>query len=209
MFEAALESFAWKIFALIAGFGGPGLLVMGILDSSFLFMPLGNDLLVVAFTARRHELILYYAVMASAGSVLGVLLIDLVFRKGGEEALDKHLAGKRLEYVKRKVKDNATWALALACVMPPPFPFTPFIAAASALEYPRKKLLAVVGASRMVRFSIEGVLAIYFGRGILRLAKTPAVEYAIITLIFIAVAGSIVSIFGWIRRSRRQAPAAR
>src|SRR6185437_436784 len=40
--------FFWK-------FGGPGLLVLGILDSSFLFAPLGNDLLVVAMTAHNRS----------------------------------------------------------------------------------------------------------------------------------------------------------
>ena len=48
---------------LIWHFGGVGLLVLGILDSSFLFAPLGNDLLVVAMSAREHSVtrMLYYA----------------------------------------------------------------------------------------------------------------------------------------------------
>ena len=43
-----LAAFFWSL-------GGPGLLLLGILDSSFLFAPLGNDLLVVAMTARKHS----------------------------------------------------------------------------------------------------------------------------------------------------------
>ena len=41
---------------LIWKFGGLGLLVLGILDSSFLFAPLGNDLLVVAMSAHYHSI---------------------------------------------------------------------------------------------------------------------------------------------------------
>src|ERR1051325_9254680 len=106
--------------------GGFGLVLLGILDSSFLFMPLGNDLLIVALTARRHSLMPVYAALASTGSVLGCLLIDVVFRKGGEGGLEKHLSRKRLDYIQRNVKKSAGWALAVACLMPPPFPFTPF-----------------------------------------------------------------------------------
>src|SRR5947208_7539858 len=104
-----LFAFFWKL-------GGPGLLLLGILDSSFLFAPLGNDLLGVAMTARAGTVgaMLYYAAMSTAGSVLGCLLVDVIFRKAGEKGLEKHLSKKRLAYVKRKVEKNAVWALILA-----------------------------------------------------------------------------------------------
>src|ERR1041385_2604970 len=91
------------LFALFAKSGGPGLLVLGILDSSFIFAPLGNDLLVVAMTARRHSVVsmLYYSLMSTVGSVLGCLLVDVVMRKAGEKGLEKHLSPKRLEYVRK------------------------------------------------------------------------------------------------------------
>src|SRR5512146_25866 len=153
------------LFAFVREFGGVSLLIIGILDSSFLFMPLGNDLLVIALTARHHNVgsMLYFAGMSTVGSILGCLLVDAIFRKEGEERLEKHLPKKRFDYVKRKITANAAWALALASIAPPPFPFTPFIMAASALQYPRKKLLTVVGVVRMIRFSVLGVLALLFG----------------------------------------------
>jgi membrane protein YqaA with SNARE-associated domain len=183
-------------------FGGVGLLILGILDSSILFMPLANDLLVVAMTAKRHLLLPYFAAMATAGSVLGCCITDFLARKGGEEGLEKHVPRGRLEYVKRRVKENAAYALAFAAVMPPPFPFTPFVAGAAALQYPRKKLLSVVAAARFFRFSMEGVLAIFFGTRILQLAQSRAVEYVIIALMVIAIGGSAFSIYSWVKRSR-------
>ena len=89
--------------ALIWHFGGLGLLVLGILDSSFLFAPLGNDLLVVAMSASEHSVprMLYYAGMSTIGSILGCLLIDVIFRKAGEKGLESHLPARRIEYVKR------------------------------------------------------------------------------------------------------------
>ena len=44
-----------------ARMGGFGLIGFGILDSSFLFLPLGNDLLLIVLTARKPELFWYYA----------------------------------------------------------------------------------------------------------------------------------------------------
>jgi membrane protein YqaA with SNARE-associated domain len=192
------------ILLAIVKFGGPGLLVLGILDSSFLFAPLGNDLLVVAMTARRHSVLwmLYYAAMSSIGSVLGCLLVDLLLRCAGEHGLEKHLPKRRLDYVKRKVSGSASWALIVASVAPPPFPFTPFIMAAAALQYPRNRMLAVVGAARMVRFTVLGVLALFFGRRILRWAENPVLQWFLIALIVLCTLGSAVSVYGWIRRSR-------
>jgi membrane protein YqaA with SNARE-associated domain len=185
-------------------FGGIGLLVLGILDSSFLFAPLGNDLLVVAETARSHAVLpmLYFAAMSTAGSVLGCVLIDLVFRRAGEHELEKHLPRKRLNSFKKKITENAAWALVVASIAPPPFPFTPFVMASSALQYPRKKLFTVVGVARMVRFTALGVLALRFGPRILKLADNQVVQDCLIGLIVLCVVGSAISVVGWIRRSR-------
>ncbi len=64
------------------GIFGP--LLLGIADSSFLFLPFGNDLLIVILSVDSHSPLAFYVAMAAIGSTLGVLLLDLVCRKGGE-----------------------------------------------------------------------------------------------------------------------------
>jgi len=184
--------------------GGPGLLLLGILDSSFLFAPLGNDLLVVAMTAhtRSTRLMLYYSLMSTIGSVLGCLLIDIIFRKAGESSLEKHLSPKRLKRVQSKVRDKVGRALAIASLIPPPFPFTGFVMAASALQYSRKRLLAIVGVTRMIRFTVLGLLAMRFGERILKWSDNRIVQQLLVALIVICTVGSVLSVYGWIRRSR-------
>ncbi|MBV8904162.1 MAG: hypothetical protein JOZ22_11060 [Acidobacteriia bacterium] len=198
-----MKHIAGVLFAVVWKLGGPGLLLLGILDSSFLVAPLGNDLLVIAMTARHRDVphMLYYSLMSSVGSVLGVLLIDLVVRPLGEAGLERHLPRKSLAYIKTKVKTNAVWALILASIAPPPFPFTPFIVAGSALQYPRKKMLTVVGLARMVRFGTLGVLALFFGRRILRWFDNPYLQAFFLGLLVLAVLASIISVYGWIKRS--------
>lgn len=198
-----MKAIAGHLFVVFTHLGGLGILLLGVLDSSFLlFVPLGNDLLIIAMSAKRHSLMPYYAAMAAAGSLLGCALTDAVARKGGEKGLENHVPAKRLEYVKKRVKNNAAWALSFAALMPPPFPFTAFVAAAAALQYPRKKLLALVGASRLVRFSIEGTLAILMGRKLLRLARTRTFEDAVVLLMVVSIVGSVISVYAWARRSR-------
>jgi membrane protein YqaA with SNARE-associated domain len=196
-----MHKIASRLFVVFVHLGGFGLLALGVLDSSFLVMPLGNDLLVIALTARNHRAMLYYAAMATAGSVLGCLLMDIVSRKGGEAVIEKHVPKRRLEYIEGKVKKSAGWALAFASLMPPPFPFTPFVIVAAALEYPRKKLLSVIAVTRFLRFGIEGTLAILFGHRILHWASAPAFQYVVVAIIVLSILASVLSVLRWVRKS--------
>jgi membrane protein YqaA with SNARE-associated domain len=180
---------------------------MGILDSSFLFLPFGNDLLVVALTARSHRGYLLYVLAAVCGSTLGVFLLDLLARKLGENGVTKVVGPRRFEYLQRKIKHYGGSALAVACLAPPPFPFTMAVAVNSALNYPRKRLLAIVAASRAVRFLILGALALKFGRTILHIVNSQ--EFKVFMYVFTALClvGSAYSAVNWIRKSRSVRPA--
>jgi membrane protein YqaA with SNARE-associated domain len=184
--------------------GGVGLLVLGILDSSYLFAPWGNDLLLVALTSQHPQWLymVYLAAMSTVGSVLGCLLLDVTLRPLGEKGLEKYLSKKRVKRVRDKVGKNAGRAVAIASLAPPPFPFTAFLMAAVALQYPRTRLLVIISVTRLLRFVIVGALAIHFGKRILGWAKIPWVQGLLIGLIVICTVGSAVSVYGWIRKSR-------
>lgn len=160
--------------------GGFGLLLLGVLDSSFLFMPLGNDLLVIALTAARPSRMAYYVLMATVGSVAGVDLTRWLSAKGGRKGIRGDRRSKRIANVERKVRENGGIAIATAALMPPPFPFTPFIIVASALQYP----------------------ALVYGRKIIGMARSPYAQAFIVALVVISMVGSAYSIYSWIRKSR-------
>ena len=173
------------------------MLALSALDSSPLFIPFGNDLLFLAMASRNHGMMVYYALMATLGSVLGCLVDDVISRKGGEKGLEKRLSPRRFASIKKYTKKGAAWALGVACLMPPPFPFTAFVAGAAALQYPRKKLLLVVSLARLARFLIEGLLAIYVGRRlVLRFVRSPLIGYVIVGLAIVSIVGSFFSIRG-------------
>jgi membrane protein YqaA with SNARE-associated domain len=191
------------VWLLELGVFGP--LILGIADSSFLFLPFGNDLLIVILTARDHSGLPLYVATAAIGSTLGVVLLDAVCRKGGEEGLKRMMKPARLAYFKRRMTSQAGIAIATACLAPPPFPFTLVIASASAFEYPRVRLLSLVLIARSIRFTIIGLLAIRFGRQILRIAKSPQTEWIMLGFIGLCAIGSAFQVAQWVRRSRRLA----
>jgi membrane protein YqaA with SNARE-associated domain len=183
--------------------GGFGLLALGAFDSSPLIVPLGNDILVLALSARHHPRVLYYALMATLGSLIGCLFTDWIIRKG-ESGLKKFVSPKQLQYIRKQVEKHAAATLVIVSLMPPPFPFTPFVAAAAAFRYPRAKLLSFIGIGRFARFGIEGILAIHYGRWIIRQAESPWFEHLMWTLVVISIVGSAYSVYKWFRQGQGQ-----
>lgn len=182
--------------------GGFGLVLLGVLDSSFLMMPLGNDLLVVALTASHRPHMPYYVAMATLGSTLGVALAHYVSSKGGKKLIEGKRKSKRIEYVEKKIEQYGGWAIAVAALAPPGFPFTPFIVVPSALQYPRAKMLWIIAGCRAIRFAIEGWLALIYGRRILAMAKSPALQWGIGALVVISIIGSAFSVWGWVQKGK-------
>ena len=85
--------------------------------------------------------------------------------------------------------------------MPPPFPFTPFVAAAAVLQYPRKKLLVIVALGRIGRFFAEGLLAVLLGKKLLRLAQSDVTYYAVLGTLALSLVGTGLSLYSWFRHS--------
>ena len=185
--------------------GAAGLLALGIADSSFLILPFGNDLLLLTLVAHDKSSAWKYVPIATAGSVIGIFLLDLLTRKGGEAGLEKMMSRKRFEYWKNKMNERAASTIMLGCLAPPPFPFRAVILAASAFQYPRHKLLSVACVSRFARFSIVAALAIVFGRQVIAVAKSPAAFWVMMGFIVLCAIATAYSVACWIRQRRRTA----
>src|SRR4051794_2027252 len=172
-------------FVFHLGYFGP--LVMGILDSSFLVLPFGNDLVVVGLVARHHQGAPWYVLSAACGSTIGALLLALVSRKLGEEGIRKMAGDKQYEKLKKRIGKRSGFAVFIAGLAPPPFPFTTAIAAVSALGYPFWKLLLANFLSRGLRFAVLSYLAYRFGTHILHIAKSAPFQWAMIGFIVLCL----------------------
>lgn len=179
-----------------------GLFLLSALDSSFLVLPLGNDLLLIALVNRDHSSLIWiaYVLVSAIGSIVGVFVIDVIMRKAGEKGLERFLSERKIEKFKRKIENKAGISVFVATVLPPPFPFTPVVMTASALQSPREKLVAAVFCGRLVRCTTEAVLALYFGRRLIGYLNSDVVTYAVYGLIALAVVLSTLSLITWLRR---------
>ena len=190
------------LLAFFLQYGVFGLVLLAVADDSFLFLPIGSDLLTVVLVARNHGKLALCALAAAAGSTIGVFLLDLVCRNLGEAGLKRIVKPKLLESLKRQMQRRAAVVLIVSCLAPPPFPFGASIAAASALQYPRLRLLVVVFLARLARFALVGWSAIYFGRRILRIANSTEFLWFMGIFITFCSIGSVLSILHWVRVGR-------
>jgi membrane protein YqaA with SNARE-associated domain len=182
----------------------PGVLLMGVLDASMVFfLPLGIDFIVILMTARKPELFWLYALLAAAGSIIGAGVTFWIGKKAGEKGLARFVRPRRLERVKARV-NRGTWVVAALALIPPPFPFTPFVLAGGALGMNPWSFFGALAAVRAFRFGIEGALAFRYGSQIVHWMKTPTFQAVVAVFIGLAVIGTIVSAVLVIRGSRRR-----
>ncbi|MBV9677979.1 MAG: hypothetical protein JO185_16700 [Acidobacteriaceae bacterium] len=197
-----MSNFFHHAFRILLSIGYFGPFLLGTADSSFLFLPIGNDLLIVALVARHHQNFWLYVLSGAVGSTLGVFFLDLVARAVGETGVQNMAGKRRFEYLKRKAGQKAAPLIALACLAPPPFPFTMLVATTSALGYARKKILAVVAVCRTIRFFILSLLAIKYGQSILRIINTPAFKWTVGIFGVLCLVMSGLTIAKWVKTSR-------
>ena len=149
--------------------GGIGLIPLGLLDSSVIPIPGSMDVATILLSAREKHLWLYYALMATAGSVLGAFLTFRLARKGGKEALAKKFSKQRVDKVLQTFERWGFAAVAVPALLPPPFPLVPFVIAAGAMQYSVPKFLMAMTIGRFVRYALLAFLGATYGRQILSL----------------------------------------
>ncbi len=102
--------------------GGPGLILLGVLDNSAIPLPGSMDLLVILLSAHHREWWPYYAMMATAGAIIGGYLTYRLAEKGGEGTLEKRVGKRRAEKVYKRFKQHGFATVAVGAMLPPPFP---------------------------------------------------------------------------------------
>jgi membrane protein YqaA with SNARE-associated domain len=186
--------------------GGPGLVLLGIADNSLIPLTGSMDVLTIWLAARHHEPWFYYAIMATVGAVIGGYITYSLARKGGKEAMERKLSKKRAGQVSKAFERWGFFAVAVPALLPPPFPFVPFLLAAGAMQYPPKKFLPALALGRGIRYFVAAALGFKYGRHILRFFSQyykPAVGI----LVGLACIGAAVSLIQYLRwRNASSAP---
>lgn len=149
----------------------PAMVLIGALDSSLLSLPEINDYLVVGRCFKYPGAVFYFPLFAAVGSVAGCLLLYTIMRGGGQALLRKRFSREKIERVERAYARFGFLAIAIPALLPPPMPFKIFVATAGTLEYPRWRFLLTVLLARSVRYYVEGILAVFYGRRVLLFLK--------------------------------------
>jgi membrane protein YqaA with SNARE-associated domain len=178
--------------------GAFGLIPLGVLDASVIPLPGSMDVLTIVLAAKQPDWWIYYALMATVGSVTGNYLTYRLARKGGKETLERKLSRKNMNMVTKNFERWGFWAVAVPALLPPPMPLVPFVLAAGATKYPLKKFLAALTLARIVRYSVLSLLAARYGREIILFIRSHGhpVAFAVAAVAAIAAAVFLVLHYG-------------
>jgi membrane protein YqaA with SNARE-associated domain len=146
----------------LMGLGAFGVFGISLLDSALVPLPGGPDLAVIVFCARSPQLMPLYAFSAAIGSTIGCTFLYLLARRAGEVAL-KRVTPQRRARIENLLGRYDMLAIAVPAILPPPFPFKPFVLSAGVFKLKTARFLTAIMIGRSVRFLIEGGLAVRYG----------------------------------------------
>ncbi len=172
--------------------GGLGFIPLGILDNSVIPLPGSMDVLTLFLSARKEQFWLYYALMATVGSVVGGFLTYRLARKGGKETLARRFPAKTLEKVYKTFERWGVGAVAIPALLPPPVPMVPFVFGAGTMQYPARKFLFALTLGRMIRYTLLAFLAARFGTQILAFISQHAHPGLFIVIGMIATVAAVL-----------------
>jgi membrane protein YqaA with SNARE-associated domain len=188
-------AFLW---VLLKPLGAWGVLVIAALDGAFLGLPV--DAVVASYVYQDRGRFVLYALMASAGSALGSIVIYVIGYKGGEELLRKRIPPARFAKIHAAFDKHPFWSLMLPAMLPPPTPFKLFVLAAAVSEMGFLRFLLAIFSGRLVRFIVLGVLTIKFGPNVVHWLGTLFLQHYYLLLEAI-IAGLLV---WWVLRRRKR-----
>ncbi|HEY6508893.1 MAG TPA: VTT domain-containing protein [Vicinamibacterales bacterium] len=197
-----MRSFIAWLYGAALALGGPGLFAVAALDSSFISLPQINDLLVVLMVTQHKGWMLYYAGMATLGSVVGCFVIYYLAGKGGEAFLRKRTNPGRLDRTLDLYRRHGLLALMVPALLPPPAPFKLFVLGAGLAGVRPIPFVVAIAVARGARYLALGVLAIYFGDAALELMRTRGREVALWVVAAILLGAAAWWLWGRWRRPR-------
>lgn len=182
--------------------GGPGLFLIALLDSSFLSFPEVVDLLIVVYVTHHKQRMVYYATLATLGSIAGCFLLYWVGVRGGERFLRKKFHDQHVDRALAMFQKHGLLAVIIPSLLPPPVPFKPFVLIAGIAGVRPLDFLLAVALGRGVRYFGEGLLAVWYGERAAEFIKHNASTVSLV----LAIAALVFGV-GWMwYKSRRARP---
>jgi membrane protein YqaA with SNARE-associated domain len=146
----------------LIAFGPFGLFAVAVLDSSFVPLPSSADALMLLLAAAHPRWMVFYALVATAGSTLGCWLLYSASRRAGRRALSRFSEPKQ-QRVKELIDRYDVLSVLVASLLPPPFPFKLFVITAGVFRFSLTRFVVAIVVGRGFRFLLEGYFAVRYG----------------------------------------------
>jgi membrane protein YqaA with SNARE-associated domain len=143
-------------------YGAFGLFAVALLDSTFVPLPSSADALMLLLSTTNPSWMLLYAFMATSGSALGCWILYLISRRAGSRALNRFSEAKQ-QRVKNWIERYDAFAVLVATLLPPPFPFKLFVITAGVFRFSLTRFMLAIIVGRAFRFLLEGYFAVRYG----------------------------------------------
>lgn len=162
LFSSKITSALARLSEYFIALGPFGLFAVALLDSTFVPLPSSVDALMIVLTTAHPRMMIAYALLATAGSTLGCLILYYISRRTGSRALRRFSPAKQAR-AKDLIERYDILSVLVASLMPPPFPFKVFVISAGVFRFNVIRFAIAIFAGRLFRFLLEGYLAIRYG----------------------------------------------
>jgi len=164
-------------------------------------VPFGIDALVIVLAAKYGNVFWIFPPIVTAISLAGAALTYWVGRATGDAGLPRLIPPHHLERIKMRLNRRSSGTLAVAAVLPPPFPLTPVLLTCGALHLDRWRFFLVFGTMRLVRFGAVALLARHYGdrlvqmldaATLLQMVNADSLQSAVRSLTLVGIAAASV-----------------
>ena len=180
--------------------GAPGIFFVAFLDSSILSLPEIADLLVIWMVTKNPSRVVLYVVCATAGSLLGCLLLYGIGRKGGATFVHRRFGATNVERTLNAFRRHGVMAVLIPSILPPPAPFKIFVLLAGVADISVARFTTAIVIGRGFRYTVEGVLALWYGERAMTFIRENG---AIVALVAVGVIAAGFVVYLYLRRTKQ------
>jgi membrane protein YqaA with SNARE-associated domain len=185
---------------ILLPYGGVGLMLLAVCDSSFLSFPEVNDILLMTFSIRSPDRMVVFAGLTTLGSVTGCSMLYSIGRGGGGAFLRRWISkGVSTEKLGRIHQWYERWGMLAVIVpsfLPPPTPFKIFVLSAGTFGISWPKFIAAVTLGRSIRYFSEALLAVWYGDAAIAFVEVHYPTIGIVLVVTFAVAALTALLWG-------------
>lgn len=190
-----------RLAELLEAWGLAGVLGLAALDSAGAPLPAGVDALLITLAAVSPRQAYPAALLATAGSLLGNLVLFLAARRGGRAWLSRKTASGRGRRLRDWFQHYGLITVFIPAVVPiVPLPLKVFVISAGALGVGTRPFVLTVLAGRLPRFLGMAYLGTQLGTDSMGWLESHAWHLAAAAAILVAALAALVKVAG--RRGR-------